>query len=55
MGLPEKKHLIHQLHQLGICISYDYVLELDEWIDKSACEYFDDQEGSHKIISCLSA
>ena len=52
MGLPEKKHLIHQLHQLGIIISYDNVLELDEWIDNSACEYFDDQEGSH--ISCLS-
>ena len=31
-GLTRSKHLINQLHQLGICISYERVLQLEDWI-----------------------
>ena len=39
-GLTRSKHLINQLHQLGICISYERVLQLEDWIAKAICIHF---------------
>ena len=39
-GLTRSKHLINQLHQLGICISYERVLQLEDWIAKAICIRF---------------
>ena len=36
------KKLINQLYQMGICISYNRVLELEEWIATSVCERFEE-------------
>ena len=41
-GLTRSKHLINQLHQLGICISYERVLQLEDWIAKAICIRFDE-------------
>ena len=35
-------NLINQLHQLGICISYERVLQLEDWIAKAICIRFDE-------------
>ena len=39
-GLTRSKHFINQLHQLGICISYERVLQLEDWIAKAICIRF---------------
>ena len=41
-GLIRRKHLINQLHQLRICISYERVLLLEDWIAKAICIRFDE-------------
>ena len=50
-GLTRSKHLINQLHQLGICLSYERVLQLEDWIAKAICIRFDE----HGVVSpvCL--
>jgi len=35
------KKLIDQLYQMGISISYDRVMKLEEWIATSVCEQFE--------------
>ena len=39
--VTRSKKLIQQLYQIGICISYDRVLELEEWIATAVCEQFE--------------
>ena len=39
-GLTRSKHLINQLHKLGICIYYEWVLHLEDWIAKATCIRF---------------
>ena len=39
--VTQSKKLIQQLYQMGICISYDRVLELEEWIATAVCEQFE--------------
>ena len=34
------KKIIKQLHDLGICISYDRIMEIEDWIAMSTCERF---------------
>ncbi|KAK3889528.1 hypothetical protein Pcinc_006500 [Petrolisthes cinctipes] len=34
------KTLIQQLFHMGICISYDRVMEIEDWIATSSCERF---------------
>ena len=41
-GLTRSKHLINRSHQLGICISYETVLQLEDWIAKAICIRFDE-------------
>ena len=36
-----QKRIIQQLHELGISISYDRVIQLEEWIAEATCERFD--------------
>lgn len=36
------KKLIQHLHHMGISISYDRVLQLEEWLATSVCEHFKD-------------
>ena len=38
--LTRSKQLIQQFYQMGISISYDRVLELEEWIATAVCEQF---------------
>ena len=40
--LTRSKYLIQQLYQLGICISYDRVMELEDWIATAMCERLDE-------------
>ncbi len=40
--VTRSKKLIQQFHQLGISISYDRVLELEEWISTAICERFEE-------------
>ena len=39
--MTRSKKLIDQLYQMGISISYDRVMELEEWIATSVCEQFE--------------
>ena len=39
--MTRSKKLIDQLYQMGISISYDRVMELEEWIATSICEQFE--------------
>lgn len=41
-ALTRSKKLIQQLYHLGISISYDRVMQIEDWITNSACERFDD-------------
>ena len=36
------KELIKQLNQIGVCISYDRIVQLEEWMETSACERFEE-------------
>ena len=36
--MTRSKKLIQQLYQMGVCVSYDRVLELEDWISSSVCE-----------------
>ena len=38
--LSRSKKLIEQLYRMGICISYDRVMEIEDWITISTCERF---------------
>ena len=38
--LTRSKKLIEQLYRMGICISYDRVMEIEDWIATSTCERF---------------
>ena len=38
--LTRSKKLIDQLYRMGICISYDRVMEIEDWIATSTCERF---------------
>ena len=40
-GLTRCKRIIQQLHELGISISYDRAIQLEEWIAEAMCERFD--------------
>ena len=40
--VTRSKKLIQQLNQMGISISYDRVLELEEWIATAVCEQFEE-------------
>ena len=40
--MTRSKKLIQRLYQMGICISYDRVLELENWICISVCERFEE-------------
>ena len=46
------KKLIHQLYQMGLSISYDRIMQIEEWIATSACERFEDD--GVVVPSCLS-
>ena len=37
-GLTRCKRIIQQLHELGISISYDRAIQLEEWIAEAMCE-----------------
>ena len=39
-ALTRSKKLIQQLYQMGISISYDRIMEIEDWIATSACERF---------------
>lgn len=41
-ALTRSKKLIQQLYQMGISISYDRVMQIEDWITTSACERFED-------------
>ena len=49
--MTRSKKLIQQLYQMGICVSYDRVLELEDWIASSVCERF--EEDGVVIPACL--
>ena len=36
------KELIKQLNQIGVCVSYDRIVQLQEWMATSACERFEE-------------
>ena len=36
------KELIKQLNQIGVCVSYDRIVQLEEGMATSACERFDE-------------
>jgi len=38
--MTRSKKLIQQLYQMGICVSYDRVLEIEDWIATSVCKQF---------------
>ena len=38
--LTRSKKLVQQLYRMGMCISYDRVMEIEEWIATSTCERF---------------
>ena len=40
--MTRSKKLIQQLYQIGVCVSYDRVLELEDWIASSVCERFEE-------------
>ena len=40
-GLTRCKRIIQQLHELGISISYDRVIQLEDWLAEATCERFD--------------
>ena len=40
--MTRSKKLIQQLYQVGVCVSYDRVLELEDWIASSVCERFEE-------------
>ena len=39
-ALTRSKKLIQQLYQMGICISYDRIVQIEDWIATSSCERF---------------
>ncbi|KAL9982988.1 hypothetical protein ACROYT_G005106 [Oculina patagonica] len=43
-GLTRCKQIIQQLHELGISVSYDRVIKLEEWIAEATCERFEEDE-----------
>ncbi len=50
---PPPSHLIgprsiEQLYRMGICISYDRVMEIENWIAISTCERF--KEDGHLLV-----
>ena len=49
--MTRSKKLIQQLYQMGICVSYDRVLELEDWTASSVCERF--EEDGVVIPACL--
>ena len=40
--LTRIKNLIQHLYHMGISISYDQVMELEDWIATSVCERFEE-------------
>lgn len=50
--LTRSKKLIKQLYKMGISISYDRIMQIEDWIATSACERFEDE----RVVapSCLS-
>ena len=50
-GLTRCKRIIQQSHELGISISYDRVIQLEEWIAEAICERFD--KDGVKVCSLL--
>ena len=53
-GLTRSKHLINQLHKLGICISYERVLQLEDCIAKAICiRFHQDEVVSPSLSACL--
>ena len=36
------KELIKQLNQIGVCVSYDRIVQLEEWMATSSCERFEE-------------
>ncbi len=49
--LTRSKKLIEQLYRMGICISYDRVMEIEDWIATSTCERF--KEDGVVSLACL--
>ncbi|GFR97083.1 hypothetical protein ElyMa_002737500 [Elysia marginata] len=49
------RKLIEQLYKIGVCVSYDRVLQLEEWMAASACEIerFDFEEDGVVAPVCL--
>jgi hypothetical protein len=50
--LTRSKKLIHQLYQMGLSISYDRIMQIEDWIATSACERF--EADGVVVPSCLS-
>ena len=40
--MTRSKKVIQQLYQVGVCVSYDRVLELEDWIASSVCKRFEE-------------
>ena len=40
--MTRSKKLINQFYKMGFSISYDRVIELEEWITASVCEWFEE-------------
>ena len=41
-ALTRSKKIIQQLHQMGISVSYDSVMQIEEWLTTAVCERFED-------------
>ena len=41
-ALTRSKKIIQQLHQMGISVSYDRVMQIEEWLATAVCERFED-------------
>ena len=41
-ALARSKKIIQQLHQMGISVSYDRVMQIEEWLATAVCERFED-------------
>ena len=40
--LTRSKKIIQQLHQMGISVSYDKVMQIEEWLATAVCGRFED-------------
>ena len=41
-ALTRSKKIIQPLHQMGISVSYDRVMQIEEWLATAVCERFED-------------